>query len=163
MARIHKTKGIELVIEACSILLSRGYRFKWYFMGSGDKYEYYKDIKQRRLENTLYLVDALNNPIPYLAQADIYIQPSLYEGKSNAVNEAKALYKPIVITNFTSSKDHINHGTNGLISEMNSQSLAESIILLIDNERMRNSFTLNLKTNFKGNIKEVNKLYELLN
>jgi glycosyltransferase involved in cell wall biosynthesis len=40
------------------------------------------------------------NPYPYINQCDIYVQTSRYEGKSIAIDEAKCLLKPIVVTNF---------------------------------------------------------------
>ena len=49
------------------------------------------------------------NPYPYIKKADIYVQPSRYEGKSIAIDEAKILKKPIVVTNFSTAKDQIEN------------------------------------------------------
>jgi glycosyltransferase involved in cell wall biosynthesis len=50
---------------------------------------------------------------------------SVFEGKSIALEEAKILKKPIVITNFSTASEQITDGKTGLIAEMNAQSVAE--------------------------------------
>jgi glycosyltransferase involved in cell wall biosynthesis len=161
MARIDRTKGIDLVIETCEKLIGLGVEFKWYFMGSGKIQKYKELIEMKNLSNNLVLCEPKINPIPFLAQCDIYIQPSLYEGKSNAVNEAKAMYKPIIITNFSTSKDHIEDGVNGLISESNSTSLSVTIEKLINDKILMKKLSERLKNNFVGNTNEIEKLYIL--
>jgi glycosyltransferase involved in cell wall biosynthesis len=164
MARLHTTKGIELAIEACANLVENGYRIRWYFMGSGNKNYYKNYIKEKEISEFFHILEPNINPLPFLKQADIYVQPSLYEGKSNAVNEAKALYKPIVITNFSTAPDHIVNNVNGLIVDVSSKKIAEAISILIENKNLQNRLSDNLKQNFRGNkdsvIKEFYKLVD---
>jgi glycosyltransferase involved in cell wall biosynthesis len=108
------------------------------------------------------LLGLKQNPYPYVAKATIYIQPSRYEGKSIAIDEAKILGKPLLVTNYPSAKDQIEHGTNGLLSETNPEALANSIIQLLENEKLREKFILYLKNENLDSTSEILKLYELL-
>ena len=74
-------------------------------------------IEKKNLENHFKLLGFKENPYPYIKHADIYVQPSRYEGKSIAIDEAKILNKPIIVTNFETAKDQINDGMNGIIVE----------------------------------------------
>lgn len=162
LARLHLSKGIDLAIEACSILVNQGLNIRWYYLGSGDKIEFTKKIIELKLINYFFILDETSNPYTFLRQADIYVQPSRYEGKSNAVNEAKALYKKIVITKFPSASEHLIHMKEGLVSEIDSESIALSIKRLINSPELGNSFTFYLRNNFKSNEREIDKLYKLM-
>lgn len=162
IARLDLTKGIDLAMDSCSLLISRGLKIRWYFLGTGDSNYFMKKIKEKDLMNHFFLLKETVNPYTYLRQADIYVQPSRYEGKSNAVNEAKALCKKIIITNFSSAADHLVHMEEGIISEMDAESIALSITKLINSPELGTCFCENLLRNFKGNESEIEKLYQLL-
>jgi len=162
IARLELAKGIDLAMETCLLLINRGFKIKWYFLGNGDRTFFLRKIKKMNLMDHFFLLKETSNPYTYLRQSDIYVQPSRYEGKSNAVNEAKALYKKIVITRFPSASDHLQNMKEGIISEMEPESIASAIILIINSPELGKSFSLNLSRNFKGNESEIEKLYQLL-
>ena len=102
------------------------------------------------------------NPYPYIKKSDIYVQPSRFEGKSIAIDEAKILNKPIVVTNFSTAKDQIINNKNGIITEMNSKSLANEIERIICDEKLKKKIILNLSNEKIGNESEINRLYEVI-
>lgn len=163
LSRIHNTKGTDLIIKACQILKNKKFNFRWYVMGEGSRVEYDGLIKNCGVEDHFFFLKPTNNPFPLLKQADIYVQPSQYEGKSNAINEAKALCKPIIITNFATSSEIITHMKNGLIAEMNESALAFAVQLFVENEKLRIRLSNYWKTSFKSNEEEINKVLGLLN
>ena len=55
-----------------------------------------KMIEENDLQEIFILLGMKENPYPYIREADIYVQPSRFEGKSIAIDEAKILQKPIV-------------------------------------------------------------------
>jgi glycosyltransferase involved in cell wall biosynthesis len=103
------------------------------------------------------------NPYPYVRQCTLYVQPSRYEGKSIAIDEAKILGKPIVVTNFSTAKDQIKSDVNGIIVEMNPDALATTIATLLVDKQHQNVLVNNLSNEQLGTESEINKLYELLN
>lgn len=161
LSRLDYTKGIDIAINACKMLVEDGYNIKWYVIGAGTNESYNRLLSSMKIVNRFKIISPKNNPYPFIKQADIYVQPSRYEGKSNAVNEAMALYKPIVVTNYHTAKDHIHHMKNGIISNIHPKSLASSLKLLIDNKELMNKFSDFLKNNFEGNEGEIIKLYEI--
>ncbi|MHA7139545.1 glycosyltransferase [Rossellomorea arthrocnemi] len=165
VARLCEVKGIDLAIEACEILVAQGFRIKWFVIGAGSEGEktYYKNLIQAKgLEKHIILMGVKENPYSYMDQADIYVQPSRFEGKSIAVEEAKILQKPIIVTNFSSAKDQIMHNENGLIVKMDPASISEGIKELLIDESLRNKFIEKLGLVNLGNESEVTKLYKLI-
>ncbi len=163
VGRISPEKGIDVAVEACSVLKSKGYPVKWYHIGTGDSRLLIEDqIKDSRMEDSFILLGEKANPYPYIKACDIYVQPSRYEGKSIAIDEAKCLHKPIVVTNFPSVYDQIEHGVNGLICEMDAQSVADAVEKLINDKELRERLSHNLSQEKIGNEEEIQKLYDLI-
>jgi glycosyltransferase involved in cell wall biosynthesis len=162
VGRLNAQKGFEMAVEACQSLVQSGYDIKWYVLGEGEEREKLEQmIKERNLQDRFLLMGIKENPYPYIKAADIYVQPSRFEGKSIAVDEAKILHKPIVVTNFSTAKDQIQHHENGCIVDMNAQALFEGIRSLIDNQEMKQHLVSHLSKEELGTEAEIHKLYEL--
>lgn len=95
------------------------------------------------------------NPYPYIKQADLFVMPSRYEGKSIALDEAKILCKPIVVTSYPSVGDAIESGRNGLIVDIDAQAIACGIMELYRNETLRSQLGDNLRQEDCGNESQV--------
>ncbi len=163
VGRLVYEKGLEFAVEACKILKDKGYNFKWYHIGVGSlKNDIELLIKNNGLENDFILLGEKSNPYPYLNSCDVYVHPSRTEGKSIAVDEAKCLQKPIVVTNFPSVFDQIENGINGTICEMNGESVAKGIEELILHPEIRQKYADNLSLEKIGNEDEILKLYKLI-
>ncbi|MCQ6275292.1 glycosyltransferase [Bacillus sp. V3B] len=163
IARLSHEKGLDIAIRSCEQLVDKGYNIKWHVIGEGNERNKLEEmIKKRELEDHFKLLGLRENPYPYLKKADIYIQPSRYEGKSIAIDEAKILHKPIIVTNYETAKDQITNEINGLIVDMNEQGLSEGIERLIQNQDFKHSFINNLSNEQLGTENEINKLYEII-
>lgn len=163
IGRLHRQKGFELAIEACKLLIERGKSIHWYIIGEGEERESLTHlIQDNQLEKNFTLLGLKSNPYPYIQQADLYVQPSRFEGKSIAIDEAKILNKPIIVTNYSTAKDQIQDRVNGLIVDMNSEPLAEKIQELINNSDLKKLLIQNLKKEKLGTEEEIKKLYKIL-
>ncbi len=164
VGRLAPQKAIDLAVKASAILKNKGYSFKWYHIGTGElKAEIESLISSLGVENEFILLGERSNPYPYIGQCDIYVQPSRYEGKSIAIDEAKCLCRPIVTTDFTTVSDQIQDGINGLVCEMNERDIAGKIEKLLNDEELRNELTRNLSEEKTGNEEELEKFYSILN
>ena len=164
VGRLHPLKGYDMAIEACRLLLDQGYKVRWQVIGEGeDRSRLERMIADRGLQESFQLLGAMDNPYPYMKHADLYVHPSRYEGKSIAIDEAKILGKPIVVTDFPTAKDHITDGCNGVIAEMNPDSLAACIGSLLTDDAQRAALAANLKQSEWGTETEIHKFYELVN
>ncbi len=163
IGRFAPQKNFSMAIDTAKILKDKGVRFKWYIIGDGPlKDEFKTKISNLGLEDYVILLGIRSNPYPYIKQCDIFVQPSLYEGKSIVLDEAKILCKPIVATCYTTVYNSITNGINGIISEMNSESLAENIYRLYLNPDERNRYSQFLSENVTSNVSEINNYYKLL-
>ena len=145
------------------VLLENGVDFKWFAIGKGelkDKIE--EKISRYGLQEKFILLGEKSNPYPYIKNCDIYVQPSNYEGKSIAIDEAKAFAKPIVATKFTTVFDQLSDGETALLAEINAQSVAEKITQLINDESLCKKLSDTLARTHKGNEEELEKFYKLL-
>lgn len=164
VGRLNNQKGFDLAIESCKTLVEQGYKFKLYIIGEGtERDNLQKMILENNLQNIIILLGIKENPYPYIRKADIYLQPSRFEGKSIAIDEAKILHKPIVVTNFSTAKDQIVHNENGLIVNMDSQSIAEGIERLLTDNYLSEKFSQNLSIERLGTESEIQKIYKLVN
>jgi len=163
VGRLEKVKGLFLALEAIAMLLKDKYKVKWYLIGEGSEKEaLINKATQNGIIDHINFLGFKKNPYPYIVKSDLFILPSLYEGKSIALEEAKILATPIVVTNFSSASDQITSGKNGLIADMTKESLSEKIKELIDNQELKKNIIINLKKNSKGNENEVQKFYKLI-
>ena len=163
LGRLSHQKGFDIAIKAAAILVEKGLNIKWYVLGEGEERKALEQvIKENNVANNFILLGIKENPYPYINNATIYVQPSRFEGKSLAIDEAKILHKPILTANFTSAKDQIESGINGLIVPLNEESIAAGIIELIENEALRTTFISNLKKHNYGTESEIKKLYQII-
>lgn len=163
VGRLSCEKGFDIAVKSCKILKDKGLKVKWILIGDGvEKANIEKLINENKLMSDFILVGVKSNPYKYLSKADIYVQPSRFEGKSIAMDEAKILGKPIVATNFSTVRDQINDKVDGIITEMNERSLADGIELLINDSKLYSNIVNNMREMSLGTESEVNKLYELI-
>lgn len=163
VGRCSPQKNIELAVQTCEKLISDGFKIKWYHIGKGPLFDDVKKlVADKKLENKFIMLGEKANPYPYIGQCDIYVQTSNFEGKSIAIDEAKCLYRPIVVTDFTTVKDQIDDNRTGLIAQMTAESLAEKISSLISSPEKRSSLSDALKKDNPGNENEIEKFYGIL-
>lgn len=155
-------KGIDFAIEAVYILKKNEIDFLWLFVGAITESKWIEEVKRKGLQRYFKLVGVQSNPYSYIRQADIYVHPSRFEGKSIALDEAKILCKPIIVTNFSTVRDQFEDGVNATICAMDGKSLARAILNLYEDGLLRQKYIDYLKTHIHDNSGEVQKLYMFL-
>ncbi len=164
VGRLNYQKGYDMAIEACKKLVEKGYDIKWNILGEGEERANLEGlIKKYNLQDRFILLGIKENPYPYVQNADIYVQTSRFEGKSIAIDEAKILNKPILVTNFTTVRDQISDGVNGIIVDMNVDSIVDGLETLIKDSNLRNKLKKNLASEELGTEKEIEVFYSLCN
>lgn len=146
ICRLDPNKGLDLALGALELLLKNDINIKWYILGGGSyETEIQNLIKDKGLEEHFILLGFQFNTAKFIEETDILVHPSRFEGKSNVIDEAKYLLKPIVATNYETVGEQILDGSNGLVSEMDSGSIANSILRIINNKNLVKRFRDNLK------------------
>lgn len=147
VGRMVLQKNYPLAVRTAKLLKDKGLGFKWLFVGEGnDRQKVESLIQEFGLQKYIYLMGMQPNPYPYMAACDIYVQTSSFEGFGLTLTEARILNKPVVSTNFPVVYDQIKDGENGLIAEMNPESLADKILLLVNNQELRKHIIEKTKT-----------------
>ena len=162
--RLAHQKAIDWAIQAMQALLAKGYHdLQWWIVGGGpDEEKLQKQIEESGISNHFHLLGMQNNPYPYIANADLYVQPSRYENYSVVILEAMALCKPILAT-FPAVETQIRNGENGLLCEADPESIAAAIEYLYHHRDEMEAFVQHLKENSleKQNEEILDKLYSL--
>lgn len=146
VGRLVEQKGFDMAIKAAAILKERGVRFKWYIIGNGGLYsDLQQQISDGGLNEYVYLLGEKGNPYPYIKHADVFVQPSRFEGKSVILNETKMLAKPILATGYPTVRDQITDGMDGVIVEMEPQAIAVGLEALLTDKEKQETLANNLK------------------
>lgn len=164
VARVSPQKNYLLAVETASALRAKGIDFHWIFVGDGPDMPNVKlRVDELRLNDIVIPIGVRTNPYPYMKACDVYVQTSRFEGFGLTVGEAKILHKPIVSTNFSVVTNQLTDGKNGLIAEMNPESLSTAIIKMLKDPHLRQCVVENLKTEYnQTSVTEVKKVEHLL-
>lgn len=163
IGRFTDAKNFDNVPKICKNILEKRINVKWYIIGYGTDEELIKSkILEEKMQDNVILLGKKENPYPYIKACDIYVQPSRYEGKAVAVREAQILNKPVVITNFATSKSQLTDGFDGIIVPMDNEGCAEGICNLIKDKELQQRLIENTKVTDYTNKKELEKIYALL-
>lgn len=163
VARLSYAKGIDDGVKALKILRDKGFEdIKWYVIGyGGDEEKIQSLIEENNLQGKFVLLGKKINPYPYMKRCNLYVQPSRYEGKAVTVGEAQILGKPVVITNYSTSRSQVNHEFDGYITDMGPKGIADGIEVMYNNEILRRKLSSYCMKKKFENIEELDKLYSL--
>ena len=141
VAVLAKRKGHRFLLEAAALIKQRGFKLRYQFAGDGpEKKELEKLVAQLGLEEEVSFPGFLPDVAAFLANVDIFVLPSLYEGLGVAVLEAMAAGKPIVSSRVGGIPELIRHRESGLLVAAGSaESLADAISLLLSQESLAES------------------------
>lgn len=163
IGRFTNAKNFDNVPEICKFILEKGINVKWYLIGfGGDEQLIRNKIQEYNMQEHVFILGKKTNPYPYIKACDFYIQPSRYEGKAVTVREAQILCKPVVITDFPTSKSQLIDGYDGVIVPMDNIGCAKGIVDFIRNMELQEKIINNLKNNDYSNSSEVEKIYRIV-
>lgn len=164
IGRYCEAKNFDNVPYILKRIREKGINAYWHIIGfGGDEDLIRSKIAESGMEQYIILLGKQANPYPYLKAADIYVQPSRYEGKSVTVREAQMLCKPVIVTNYRTAPSQIMDGTDGIIVPLENEKCAEGISALIQNKTKQRELVSFLSTHDYGNEKEALKVQALAN
>ena len=138
-------KGLDILIQAFSRAKVQVADMRLCIVGDGPLLEHVQTLAE-----SLGIQDSVNflgrrDDVPMLlSQGDLYIQPSLSEGRPLAVMEAMATGLPIIASNVGGIPDLLEHKVSGfLVPSGDADCLAAAIIQLIDDPALRESLGKN--------------------
>lgn len=146
--RLAHQKAIDWAIIACRKLIDRGYNeLQWWVLGGGpDEKKLKKQIEDAGIGDHFHLLGIKDNPYPYIAGSDLYVQTSRYENYSVVILEAMVLCKPILATR-PAADQQIQSGINGMLCDAEPFAIADSIEYLYKNLYEREKYVSYLQEN----------------
>lgn len=163
VGRLSHEKGLNKAIKALALLKMHGYSVRWYIVGDGcEKSNLIKLISANHLQDDFIFLGEVENPYRLMADCDIYVQPSNYEGYCLAIAEARALCCPIVACDFSGAREQIVDKETGIITGMSAENLYDGISELIRDTQLREKIKNNLKKPTGQDAKQFDELYSLI-
>jgi glycosyltransferase involved in cell wall biosynthesis len=135
LARPTKLKGIDIMIRAIAKLKFDLPNLKLHIVGNCQKTNDYVShlIKEQKVEeNVVFHGEANSSLVPsYFKSANIFVNPSRYEGFGITILEAMASGTPIIASNIKSFNEILIDGKNALFFRaMDPDDLSEAILTL---------------------------------
>ena len=133
--RLSPEKGQRYLVLAAERLIKRGLNLKVLMFGDGkEKSALQSLIDELRITREVLLPGFVNNPLDYMRQADLIVNPSLTEGLPNVILEALALKKPVVATSVGGTPEIIEDARTGfLVPPRKPEALADKIQFALEN------------------------------
>lgn len=114
VGRIDKEKNFEGILDVCEKLKNDGIDFCWIIVGDGPLFQNIsKTVKEKKLENCVFLLGRKENPYPIMRQCDFLVLLSKYEGTPVTIDEAAVLGIPVVATAVGGIPEQIERYGNG--------------------------------------------------
>lgn len=116
-ARLAPEKGHQYMLDAMSLLASRGVRsVRWRIVGEGPLRGWLEhEIKTRALGDRIRLEGYRSDVRAVLSSVGAVVQPSLKEGMPIALLEAMALGVPVIATAVGAVPEFVRDGTSGIL------------------------------------------------
>lgn len=137
VGRLVEAKGFDRLIEAfCNAEKLTGKRCELWIIGEGEKREQLsKQIEEHHSEN-VFLLGEQKNPFPFVAQADILVCASRFEGFNLTVAEGLVLGKPILSTKCTGPTEILDDGVYGIICENSTGGLESELVRIFSDSSL---------------------------
>lgn len=135
--RFSKEKGLPRAIMALIPLFRKGYNFKWYIAGTGLQYEkMHAMLEENELQDKVFLLGIIDNPYPYMREADLFFLPSYHETFSMVVAEAKVLGTKVLTTDIPVMRELLSN-KSGYICENTKNGITEKLEDILNQNQFR--------------------------
>ncbi|MBP5173638.1 MAG: glycosyltransferase, partial [Clostridia bacterium] len=132
VGRFCEAKNFDSIPSICKRILAKGLNIVWYIIGfGGDEGLIRRRIAEEGMGRSVIILGKKENPYPYMKACDVYLQPSRYEGRCVAVQEAQVLGKPVIIADYPSSASQLTNGVDGWIVPLETEKCADGISALL--------------------------------
>ena len=116
VSRLVSWKNVDKIIHTCSTL-----NLKLAIVGSGPEENRLKELASQK--DVVFLGDLDNDQVfAHLSKSRVFALLSNYEGLSHSLLEAMNLEIPVIVSNTPGNMAVIQHGRNGIVVDVNSES-----------------------------------------
>ena len=141
VGRLENQKNYDGLLRVHDRLIKEGYEYDLWILGKGAQRQQLEEyIRQKALGDSVKLLGYVENPYPYLREADFLVCSSKYEGFSTFITEGLILGKAIVTTDCTGMKEQLGESEYGLITPNDEESLYEGMKKMLSDDSLRKHY-----------------------
>lgn len=141
IGRLSPEKGIERLLRVVSDLNKVDRDFDLWILGDGPMRQSLEDMKKDLALDNVHFLGFRNPPYPWLAKADMLISSSYTEAAPLVVCEALCLGIPVIGTDTAGTREMLEGGKWGILTEQSEKSLYEGILKLLDSSEERKKYS----------------------
>jgi glycosyltransferase involved in cell wall biosynthesis len=143
IAELHRNKGLDLLIEALARITVP---FQFFIIGEGEERENLEQlIKDRELEDRVFLVGKIPNAKKYLKAFDIFTLTSRTEALPYTVLEAGLAGLPVLASRVGGIPEIITNGQEGVLVRPNTEDIYQALGHLFSQTNKRTEYGIKLK------------------
>jgi glycosyltransferase involved in cell wall biosynthesis len=141
LGRIHKIKGIDLLVEAFADLINELDDVRLVIVGADDGFlsMLKKQIEDLNINNRILFTGLLpeKDKLRAYVDADVYVLPSVYETFPVTVLEACICGTPVIVTDRCGTANIVNDNNVGYVVEYNKDQLQDAIFKILTDVELR--------------------------
>lgn len=148
VGRLHKQKNLPMLLRAFQQLLSRIPSTRLVLIGDGPLYPILKEqVGELKLSENVTFTGEHPDPASVIADLDLLVLPSDYEGLPNVLLEAGLQSRAVIATAVGGVPEVIRHGEHGLLIQPGDQrALVHAMETLLNNPSQCKELGQNLKS-----------------
>lgn len=159
-------KGLDRALKMMDLIQKSGKlpsHFRWYIIGDGSDMPLLREmINVYQLDEFVILLGARSNPFPYMRNMTMFFLPSIYEGKPMAVTEAFMMGLPALVTEYSSAREQVRDGVDGIIVDNSEQGIYEGLLKIIEHPEIIEDLKKNVLQTDYSNVEEMKKIEALI-
>lgn len=156
VGRLHPEKNIENLLLAIKDIPN----VKLTMIGQGELEKYVLTFKTKNNLDLEIIPKIYNSELAkFYNKADIYIQPSIYEGNPKTILEAMSCGLPVIGSDVTGINNIIKNGYTGCLCKVDDKSIKDAIINLVGDYRLSKEMGKNARKFIEDNY-DLDKIIE---
>lgn len=138
IGRFNEQKNHALLLRAFQMVHQRFPQCRLQLLGDGELREAMEKLAgELGLEGSVSFLGSRSNVYSYLAQADMFLLPSKYEGMPMTLIEAMGTGLPIVASAVGGVPDMLTDGESGLLVPCEAEAVSQAVIRLLESQPLR--------------------------
>ena len=142
VGHLQPVKGNDRLLEAVSQIRNNKLNFHLTILGEGSERHVLETyIREHNLDSCVAMPGHIDNPYPYIKNADIYVCPSRSEGFSTAVSEALILGVPVISTRVSGADEMLGeHNEYGIVCDNSTEGIYGALKTILEDQKLREHY-----------------------
>ena len=133
VGRVSHEKGMDIAVQVCAKLVESGRKdICWWIVGDGPAMQEVRAlVTDLGVEPYMKLVGMKGNPYPYIRQANLYVQPSRFEGYPMTILESLVIGQPVISTDNNGAREILRDGETGILCECDASEITKELLVML--------------------------------